>query len=70
MTKESTESLISVPKTATMLGISIPYTQQLLRLGKIEGQKIGRDWFTTEEAIKAYLTSRRRPRLGKTWGDL
>lgn len=32
-----------------------------LREGKIAGVKKGRDWFTTREAIRAYLKQERRP---------
>ena len=49
------EELISVPKAANMLGLSIPYTQRLIRSGKIEGEKIERSWFTSEEAVRRYL---------------
>jgi len=49
------EELISVPKAAKMLGLSIPYTQRLIRSGKIEGEKIERSWFTSEEAVRRYL---------------
>ena len=49
------EKLISVPKAAKMLRLSIPYTQRLIRSGKIEGKKIERTWFTSEEAVRRYL---------------
>ena len=63
---ESTDSLISVPKAAVILGHSIPYTQRLIRSGNIKGQKLGRDWFTTEEAITLYVRGRRRSRRRAT----
>jgi excisionase family DNA binding protein len=65
--------LISVPKAARMLRLSIPYTQRLIRSGKIEGEKVGRTWFTSEDAVRQYMTSeettaggraRRRRRFG------
>jgi hypothetical protein len=48
---ESAEGLISVPRTAAILGHSILRTQRPMRSGNIEGQEVSRDWFTTEEAI-------------------
>jgi hypothetical protein len=33
----------------------------LIRRGEIWGKKIGRDWFTTTQAVREYLTRDRRP---------
>ena len=41
-----------------MLGLSIPYTRRLIRPGEIEGEKIERSWFTSEEAVGSYLSPR------------
>ena len=54
------EELISVPRAAKMLGLSIPYTQRLIRTGKIRGEKIEGSWYASEEALRSYLAMRER----------
>jgi len=36
-------------------GLSASHLRLLARSGRIEAQKLGRDWFTTEAAVLAYL---------------
>jgi len=55
------EKLISLVEAAAISGFSTGYLRRLLREGKIQGTKIGRDWLTTEEAVKDYLSTERRP---------
>ena len=43
-----------------MLGLSIPYTQRLIRTGKISGEKIEGDWYASEEDLRSYLATRER----------
>ena len=62
----SKKELISVPKAAQMLGLSIPYTQRLIRSGKIKGQKIEKScWFAFEDSLRAYKEAREKRRGGR-----
>ncbi len=56
-----TSKLISVTRATEISGLTPGYIRRLLRNGVIQGKKIGRDWFTTEEAIREYLKQERRP---------
>ena len=53
--------LISVTTASSLCDLTPSFIRRLLRRGQIEGVKIGRDWFTTEEAIREYMASPRRP---------
>lgn len=59
--KGLTSKLISVAEASRVSGLSASHIRKLLRDGEIEGVKIGRDWSTTEEAIREYLKQERRP---------
>ena len=56
-----TSKLISVTRASEISGLTTSYIRRLLRDGQIEGVKIGRNWLTTEEAIREYLKQDRRP---------
>ena len=56
-----TSKLISVAEASRISGLSASHIRKLLRDGDVEGVKIGRDWATTEEAIREYLKQDRRP---------
>jgi hypothetical protein len=53
--------LISLAEAARTSGLSHSHLRLLVRQGKVWGTKIGRDWLTTEEAIRAYLATERKP---------
>ncbi len=59
--KNKAVKLISLVEAAAISGFSTGYLRRLLREEKIQGTKIGRDWLTTEEAVKDYLSTERRP---------
>jgi hypothetical protein len=61
LTDSAGNRLISVADAARLSGFTPRYISRLLRTGKLAGSKIGRDWFTTEQAIRAYLAQDRRP---------
>ena len=52
---------ISVRKAANYTGYSTGHLRHLLINGFLEGQKFGRDWFTTKEALDKYLATNPRP---------
>jgi len=55
------EELISLQKAASKSGLSPGYLRILVRRGEIWGQKIGRNWVTTEKAVREYLARKRKP---------
>ena len=59
--EDLTSKLISVNRASEISGLTPGYIRRLLRQERIEGERIGRDWFTTEEAIWKYLDQERRP---------
>lgn len=54
-------TLISVTEASTLSGLTPSYLRRLLREQRLAGVKVGRDWFTTEEALRTYLAQDRRP---------
>ena len=49
------ERLISLRQAAAESGLSHPHLRWLARKGKLEANKMGRDWFTTRRAVDHYL---------------
>ena len=59
--EELTSKLISVTEASQLSGLMTSYVRRLIRAGRIKGVKIGRNWLTTEQAIRDYLSEERRP---------
>jgi excisionase family DNA binding protein len=57
---------ISTQEAAEHTGYSQGHICYLLARGLVKGRKFGRDWFTTKEALDAYLATRPRPGPKKT----
>ena len=55
------DKLISLSEAAEFSGLSVSFIRRLVGDGRIWGMKIGRNWITTEDAIKKYLAMDRRP---------
>ena len=55
------DDLISLAEAAELSGMSQSHIRLLVRTGKISGKKIGRNWVTTEESLRIYLATDRRP---------
>ncbi len=49
------ERLISLREAAAQSGLSDAQLRLLARKGRLVAVKLGRDWFTTPEAVAAYL---------------
>ena len=49
------DDLLSLREAAARSGMSASNLRLLARTGTIEARKLGRDWFTTEAAVLAYL---------------
>lgn len=59
--EEAAGKLISLAEAAELSGLSQGYLRLLVNKGKIWGTKIGRNWVTTEDAVRDYLATDRRP---------
>lgn len=53
--------LISVKDEAEISGLTPRHVRLLIRQEKLKGFKMGRDWFTTEQAVQEYLAKDRKP---------
>ena len=53
--------LLSLREAAELSGLSQPHLSLLIRQGKLWGTKIGRNWVTTEQAVREYLARDRKP---------
>lgn len=42
-----------------MAGYNPDYISNLIRQGKMDGQRIGRNWFTTEDAVRRYMVTQK-----------
>lgn len=52
------EEYISLKEAAKISGYHQDYLSWLIRKGRIEGKRIGRDWFTTKKSLKTHLASK------------
>jgi hypothetical protein len=59
--KPQLEDLISLTDAAQISGFTTSHLRLLVSTGEVWGIKLGRNWFTTEEAINAYLKIEHRP---------
>jgi excisionase family DNA binding protein len=53
--------LISLREAAKLSGLSASHLRLLVSRGDIWGQKIGRNWVTTAEAVEKYVAQDHRP---------
>jgi len=53
--------LISLADAAKISGLSAGHLRLLVKREKLWGIKIGRNWITSEEAVRSYLSTDRRP---------
>ena len=64
---KSSEKYLSLSELAKKTPYSAKYLNLLIRKGKLEGHKIGRNWLSSEKAIIRYMEGRERKR--KTLGS-
>ena len=58
--KAAAERLISLAEAAERCGLAQDYLRLLVRSGKLWGAKIGRNWVTSEVAVREYMATDRR----------
>jgi excisionase family DNA binding protein len=51
------DDLLSLREAAARSGLSASHLRLLARMGRLGAKKLGRDWFTTEAAVRAYLAN-------------
>ena len=54
------DELISLREASEISGLTNPHLALLIRQGKLWGNKIGRNWVTTEKAVNEYLALNRK----------
>lgn len=59
--EEDVNQWMSTKEAAKYTGYSRAHIRRLLIDGKVKGRKLGRDWFTTKEALNDYLATNPRP---------
>ncbi|KAA3663694.1 MAG: DNA-binding protein [Chloroflexi bacterium] len=59
--KESIPKFIGLAEAAKLSGLSHAHLRRFVANGRIWGIKIGRDWMTTEKAIRDYLATNPKP---------
>lgn len=59
--KPELDDLISLGEASIQSGLSPSQLRRLVSMGMIWGKKMGRNWFTTSQAIKAYLGQVHKP---------
>jgi len=55
------DKLISLRIASNLSGLSQGHLNYLVRGKKMWGIKLGRNWFTTKEALNIYLETNRKP---------
>ena len=55
------EELITLHEAAELSGLSPSLWRYLVSRGEVWGKKLGRNWFTTAQAVREYLARPRRP---------
>lgn len=55
------EDLISLQEAAKLSGLSAGHLRLLVSRKELWGIKVGRNWVTTEQAVREYLARDRRP---------
>ena len=53
--------LISLQEASDLCGLTTGYLRRLIRQEKLWGKKISRNWVTTEQAVRDYLSTDRKP---------
>ena len=66
MKENRKQDFISVSEAAKNTPYSTEYLSLLCRKKKLEARKIGRNWYTTREAVKKYLAKQIASRSSKT----
>ena len=58
--QQSNEDYLTTPEAAEQSGLTSTYLTYLLRNGKLEGLRRGRDWFVSVTSLEAFLANPRK----------
>ena len=59
--QDAADKLISLAEAAEISGLSAGHLRLLVSQNKLWGTKIGRNWVTTEQAVRDYMATDPRP---------
>ena len=59
--QDAADKLISLAEAAEICGLSAGHLRLLVSQNKLWGTKIGRNWVTTEQAVRDYMATDPRP---------
>ena len=54
---------MTTPEVSKTLGYTIQHTRRLVREGRLQGAKIGRDWMILRESVAVYVAHSNTPPL-------
>ncbi len=57
----SLDELLTLEEAAKLSGLSPNHLRHLVTIGEMWGKKLGRNWFTTAQAVKEYQAQDHRP---------
>jgi excisionase family DNA binding protein len=60
-TQPELDALITLEEAAELSGLTSRHLRKLAGQGEIWANKLGRNWFTTEQAVQEYLARERKP---------
>jgi len=55
------DKLITLREAAEICSLTHDHLRRLAGRGDLQAKKIGRDWLTTEQAVRDYMSQDRRP---------
>ncbi len=58
---DANRNYLTTPEAAEHSGFTKVYIALLLRRGRLEGFRRGRDWFVYADSLEAFLTTTRKP---------
>ena len=57
----SIDQLLSIQQAADQSPLSVVHLRRLVRQGRVAGVRLGRNWYTTAEAVQTYVNHGYRP---------
>ena len=63
------KKVISLSQASKLSGYHSDYLSALIRKGELKGQKVGGNWFTTQEEVKQYIFKQKVQRQEWAIGD-
>jgi len=59
--KPELDDLITLNEAAKLSGFTMRHVRHLAKTGEIWAKKLGRNWFTTVQAVQKYLSLNKKP---------